>query len=170
MGQVSPPLSAFLQKLSQREQRILIPGAGYGHEARWLWQEGFRQIKVLDYSAAALAALQEHLPEDALVAEDFFNHQGQYDLIVEQTFFCALDPALRGQYAQKMAELLAPGASLVGLLFDFPLSSDGPPFGGHAAEYRRYFEEHFKIHKMEACYNSIPPRQGRELFLHLIRK
>lgn len=171
IGAASPPLTAFLQQLQERSQRILIPGAGYAHEAHWLWQQGFRQITVLDISPTALAAAAQkwpNIPGHIFQQDDFFAHRGSYDLIVEQTFFCALAPTLRARYAAQMKALLRPGGHLVGLLFDFPLHAEGPPFGGNQQEYRRYFTPHFRIHKLERCYNSIAPRRGSELFVHLI--
>ena len=49
---------------------------------------------------------------------DFFDHAGVYNLIIEQTFFCALDPSLRGSYVEKMHSLLADGGKIAGVLFD----------------------------------------------------
>ena len=91
-------------------------------------------------------------------------------MILEQTFFCALPVELRKKYAQKMNSLLHPGGKLIGLLFDFPLKSDGPPFGGSKEEYLDYFEPYFEIKLMERSVNSIQPRMGSELFIHLIKK
>lgn len=59
-----------------------------------------------------------------------FSLKDSFDLIIEQTFFCALDPKLRPEYAVKMAELLKPGGRLVGVLFNDTLNNDKPPFGG----------------------------------------
>lgn len=173
MGSPSPPLIAYLQRLYNKEQKILIPGAGNAYEAEWLWQNGFKNVFVLDISREPLRNFQNRLssfPEDQLLCEDFFNHIDQYDLIVEQTFFCALPPHLRQDYAQKMYSLLKPGAKLFGLLFDFPLTEEGPPFGGSREEYERYFDSLFSIHRMERSYNSIKPRAGKELFFELIRQ
>ena len=63
-----------------------------------------------------------------------------------------------------MYALLNPNGKIVGLLFDFPLTSDGPPFGGSKEEYIPYFKPLFNIEILERCYNSISPRAGRELF------
>ena len=104
-------------------------------------------------------------PPSRFLIEDFFEHQGIYDLILEQTFFCALHPTLRMAYAEKMHQLLAQNGSLVGVLFNFPLTEAGPPFGGSPMEYHLYLDHLFEVQKLEACYNSIPPRAGRELFL-----
>ena len=73
-------------------------------------------------------------------------------------------------YAAKCAELLAPEGRLVGVLFNTVFEKDGPPFGGSAAEYRNYFEPYFEFTHFEEAYNSIPPRQGRELFINLKKK
>lgn len=94
---------------------------------------------------------------------DFFDLDAHFDLVIEQTFFCAIHPSRRADYAKKMSEILHPKGKLVGLLFDFPLDA-GPPFGGSADEYRGYFEPFFTIKLMERAYNSIKPRDGREFF------
>jgi len=95
---------------------------------------------------------------------------GSFDLIIEQTFFCAIHPSLRSQYVVKTNQLLLPKGRLVGLLFNVPLHKDRPPFGGSKAEYVGFFQPHFMIKKMEACYNSHYTRQGREVFIHFIKK
>ncbi len=99
-----------------------------------------------------------------ILTGDFFLLEKQFDLIIEQTFFCALPPSFRPAYAEKMYRLLHPGGKLVGLLFDRDFPS-GPPYGGHASEYQQLFEKKFTIKTLSPCYNSIPPRAGSELFL-----
>ena len=96
---------------------------------------------------------------------DFFELNGQFDLIIEQTFFCALDPSLRQKYAVKMHSLLNSNGKISGLLFSFPLTDEGPPFGGSIDEYHTNFNKLFDIQTMEKCYNSIQPRKDRELFI-----
>lgn len=174
MGQVSPPLRAYIDQLSRKDFRILIPGAGNSYEAEYLWHQGFGKVEVLDISLPPLENLRGRLPDfpaERLLHRDFFAHEGQYDRILEQTFFCALDPAQRPAYAAHMARLLAPGGKLAGLLFDFPLviRPDGQPYGGSAEEYAGYFEPYFHIRTLARCYNSHPARAGRELFIVLER-
>jgi len=89
-----------------------------------------------------------------------------FDLIIEQTFFCAIDPALRQKYFEKMYSLLKPKGKLVGLLFDAQFEVS-PPFGGTKTEYENYFKNLFKVNVYEKCYNSIKPREGKELFINL---
>jgi thiopurine S-methyltransferase len=68
-------------------------------------------------------------------------------------------------YVEKMHELLSKDGQLAGVLFDFPLTEKGPPFGGSQQEYEKLFSEKFEIKKLERCYNSIKPREGSELFI-----
>lgn len=172
VGSATTPLKSYFDGLTNKDLQILVPGGGSGHEAAYLYALGFRQVYLLDFSAEPLqkfASQHPDFPSAQLLQEDFFQLKGSFDLIVEQTFFCALDPALRPAYAQKMHELLKPGGHLVGVLFDAPLNADHPPFGGSRDEYLAYFEPYFQFHRFERCYNSIKPREGRELWIDLIK-
>ena len=173
IGEISTPLKTYIDQLSDKNLRILVPGCGKGHEAAYLWEQGFKNTFVVDLAQAPLDLLREAIPKiqkNHLVHGNFFELKGEFDLILEQTFFCALSPSLRKKYAEKMHELLVDGGKLVGLLFDFPLTEDGLPFGGNKEEYLTYFEPHFEIAIMERAYNSIQPRSGRELFVKLEKK
>lgn len=174
IGHVSTPLKAYFDQLADKKQSILIPGAGNGHEASYLFQMGFTNVYLLDISITPLNNFHAQwpaFPEDHLIHGNFFEHTGQYELIIEQTFFCALDPILRPDYAKKMYELLTDQGTLAGLLFDDPLMpSGGPPFGGTRDEYVQYFQPYFTFHTFEKSFNSIPARSGRELFMLLKKR
>ena len=168
IGYISTPIKSYIDKLKNKEISILIPGAGNAYEAEYLYNSGFKNIHVLDIVEQPLKNLENRIPnfpEDSLIQEDFFNHDGKYELIIEQTFFCALDPGLRLDYAKKMNDLLVTNGRLSGLLFDFPLNHNGPPFGGNISEYQNLFSKFFNIHSLSPCYNSILPRQDREVFI-----
>jgi hypothetical protein len=90
--------------------------------------------------------------------------------MVEQTFFCAINPTLRKDYAEHAAKILKPGGKLIGLLFDDELTANHPPYGGCKEEYLTYFKPYFEIKTMETAYNSIKPRANRELFINLVKK
>lgn len=174
IGVISTPLKQYFDQLSNKELFILIPGAGNAYEAEYLLRLGFKNVYVCDFALNPLENLKKRcpeFPEDHLLHSDFFLLQNcQFDIIVEQTFFCALDPTLRKKYFEKMHSLLKPSGKIVGLLFDDVLNNDKPPFGGNAKEYTTYFNDLFNIHIYEKAYNSIPPRDGRELFINLVRK
>jgi methyl halide transferase len=170
VGTITTPLKDYFDQLPNTGQRILVPGCGNAYEAEYLYRSGFVHTYVADVALAPLEQFAKRMPDfpkEQLLHQDFFELEGPYDLIVEQTFFCALDPALRAAYAKKCAELLAPGGLLVGLLFDTTFTHEGPPFGGSREEYQKYFAPYFEFLHFETAYNSIPPRQGRELFIEL---
>jgi len=168
IGYVSPPLKDYIDQLNDKNLKILIPGAGNAYELIYLVENGFTNTYILDIAKPPLEAIREKLPnfpEERLLEGDFFDlNIGDFDLILEQTFFCALNPQLRSKYVLKMKNLLKPNGKLAGLLFNFPLSKSGPPFGGDTAEYTALFEKHFNIKLLKTAYNSIKPRAGKELF------
>lgn len=173
IGYASTPLVEYFNSLTNKDLRILIPGSGNGYEGEYLIKNGFKNTYVLDIAPLALENLKKRFPkfpEENLIQQDFFDHSGKYDLIVEQTFFCALDPSLRRAYAKKMYDLLNENGILAGLLFDDPLFEDHPPFGGSKKEYIPYFEDLFEFLHFETATNSIKPRAGRELFIELKKK
>lgn len=173
LGEVSPPLKAYIDQLSSKDLAILIPGCGNSYEAAYLLQQGFTNVTLIDIAPSLVETLQQKFagnPSVKVVLGDFFEHQGQYDLILEQTFFCALAPALRQAYADKMFELLNPGAKLVGVLFDREFEQHGPPFGGSRSNYRPIFEQKFEFKVFDDCYNSFHKRSGSELFFILSPK
>lgn len=170
VGAITPPLRDYFNQMPNTGQHILVPGCGHAYEAEYLYHKGFVHTYVADVVQEPLQRLSARVsdfPKEQLLHQDFFSLQGPFDLIVEQTFFCAIDPSLRQDYARKCAELLSPGGKLIGLLFDTAFEHQGPPFGGSRDEYREYFAPYFEFLHFETAYNSIPPRQGRELFMEL---
>jgi len=172
-GAITTPIKNYIDQLTDKEISILIPGCGNSYEAAYLLKNGFLNITLIDISSVLCeklsiqfaAYLQNGLQ---IICGDFFKHPALYDLIVEQTFFCALEPSFRNSYATKMSQLLKPGGKLVGVLFNKHFEG-GPPFGGTESEYRELFEPCFEIEIMEECYNSIPPRKAAELFIRLVK-
>ncbi|RAU83022.1 methyltransferase domain-containing protein [Pontibacter arcticus] len=172
-GSITTPLKTYFDQLTDKNLRLLIPGCGNGYEAEFLSRNGFTQVYLADSAPAPLANFKKRVPgfpEEQLLLQDFFTLDGTYDLIVEQTFFCALPPELRPAYARKCAELLPAGGKLMGLLFDTTFEKEGPPFGGNREEYRLYFAPYFDFLVYETATNSIAPRQDKELFILLQKK
>lgn len=168
-GGPTTPLKEYIDQLTDKDLRILIPGAGRAYEAEYAHRQGFRNVFVIDLTDAPfkdLLARCPDLPQEHLITGDFFTHEGAYDRIIEQTFFCALDPALRERYVAHTYALLKPGGALVGVLFDAPLNTDRPPFGGSRDAYLPLFRRHFPAVSIEPCHNSIKPRAGSESWLH----
>ena len=169
LGMPSPPLLHLIGTLNPgKSSRILIPGCGNAWEAEWLAAQGFTNITLVDIAPELCRVLEQgfaQTPAITIICADFFELQGPYDLILEQTFFCAILPELRAQYVEKMKELLAPNGTLAGVLFDTDFPFEGPPFGGHAKEYKPLFEQHFSSVSIEKCSHSAAPRAGTECLM-----
>ncbi len=173
IGYASPPLVEYMSQYEDKSVSILIPGCGNSYEAENLLSKGFDDITLIDISEELTNRLRERFkktPQVKVIYEDFFNHVGQYDLILEQTFFCAQILERREEYVRHIASLLKRGGRLVGVLFNVDFGKEGPPFGGDENEYRKLFSGLFDIRVMSPCYNSIPPRAGSELFVVMVKK
>ncbi|WP_237276844.1 methyltransferase domain-containing protein [Tenacibaculum ovolyticum] len=173
LGEVSSPLKAYFDQLEDKELKILIPGGGNSYEAEYLFNKGFKNVFIVDLSKTALENIQKRVPSfpnSQLILGDFFDLDATFDLVIEQTFFCALNPDLRKKYAQKMNEILNENGKLVGLLFNAKLNEDHPPFGGDKEEYITYFKPYFTFNVFEKCYNSYHNRQEMELFIKFIKR
>ena len=175
MGQVSPPLKIYIDQLAEaaKEQAILVPGAGNAYEVGYLYEQGFTNVTLVDFASAPIRDFAERYPDfpsDKLICADFFELSPeiyQFDWVFEQTFFCAINPARRDEYVEKMAALLKPKGQLVGLLFDKDFGRQEPPFGGTKQEYQQRFATYFDIEIMEPSYNSHLARHGSELFIKM---
>ena len=104
VGYAAPPIAEYIDTLKDKNIKILIPGAGNAYEAEYLYNKGFTNVYVMDIASKPLENFKERVkdfPSDHLLLEDFFKHTGEYDLIIEQAFFIAIDPKLRGEYVEE---------------------------------------------------------------------
>ncbi|MBU1012942.1 MAG: methyltransferase domain-containing protein [Bacteroidetes bacterium] len=173
IGYPSTPIKNYIDQLTDKSIKILIPGAGHAYEAEYLYNHGFINTFVLDYAEKAITKFKARIPdfpESQILVEDFFKHDKQYDLIIEQTFLTSLPRMMREAYSRKMHGLLKDNGKLVGLVFNHEFYNDSPPYGGTPEEYKLLFNPYFKLKIFEVSYNSIKPRQEREHFFILIKK
>jgi len=172
LHQVSPPLKSFIDTLTDKSIRILIPGCGNAYEAGYLVDKGFTNVTLIDISSTLVNRLQKKFEGKPvrIIHGDFFDHNETYDLILEQTFFCAIDPSLRARYANKCFAMLNEGGRVAGLLFNIEFEKAGPPFGGKKQDYIKLFEPLFDLNQFDTCNNSIKPRMGNELFIDIQKK
>ncbi|MGF6791954.1 methyltransferase domain-containing protein [Paraburkholderia sp. 35.1] len=156
---------AFAER--HRDVAVLIPGCGSAHEAVWLARQG-NPVRAIDFSPAAVAAAREQLGAHASLVEqaDFFTYAPPFApaWIYERAFFCALPPARRADYAQRMAKLLPAGGLLAGIFF-IGATPKGPPFGVERGELDALLTPHFELVEDEAVDDSITVFAGRERWL-----
>ena len=170
LGCISPPIKEYIDQLTNKDIKILIPGAGNSHEAEYIHNQGFTNLYVCDISNVPLDNLKDRVttfPIDNLIHGNFFEIQDEFDLVLEQTFFCALNPLLRQDYIEQMSKIIKPKGSLIGLLFSMEFDKEGPPFGGVINNYKAMFSKKFDIKVITPCTNSIESRMGSELFINM---
>lgn len=173
IGYPSPPITNYINQLQNPALKILIPGSGNAFEAEYLFNKGFKNVFILDIALNPLVQFQKRnplFPDNQIIHDDFFKHNGKYDLIIEQTFFSALPKNKRQQYVEKMFNLLNDNGKLVGVLFQIDFNNSFPPFGGSIEEYQELFSDKFNIITLETAYNSIKPRTGNEVFFIFSKK
>lgn len=176
MQRVAPPLAGALARgLVTAPGRLLAVGCGAGHDARHFAENGF-DVTAIDISpaaverAAALAA-ETGVLMDVRVADLFaLDHGlGRFDVALEHTCFCAIDPAQRDDYVDAVADALVPGGHLLGLFFVFEPET-GPPFGASEDELRHRFGRRFDVLHMARPDDSHPARADKDMLVLLRRR
>lgn len=130
----------------------LVPGAGRAYDAVALAEAGY-SVTALDIAPTAVAEAQAQVAEAApevagrvsVREADFFAEEGRYALVWDCTFLCALPKDMREAWADKHAELVQPGGTLISLVFpmfpeDHPRAKAGPPFNLDCATVRGLLE------------------------------
>jgi len=168
LGQVAPPFVKLWEEGKLPLGKVLVPGCGRGHEVQFFAENGFA-VTAIDFSAGAVTylknALQERNLEGRVLHQDFFSlddtHDGVYDLVIEQTFFCAIAPRQRQDYVLNVARMLKPGGMLVGLFYHTD-KQGGPPYNTTREDIETHFSEKFKIQELYKTTLSSEQRKGKE--------
>jgi SAM-dependent methyltransferase len=162
-GGVPAAVRAFIAR-EPAKLRVLIPGCGSAYEARAFADAG-HEVVAIDFSAPAIAAARRVLGdrERVLVLGDFFAHDfaGRFDLVYERAFLCALPRAHWSRWADRVAEVTAPGGRLAGFFF-WSEAPGGPPFGLRAGELESLLGPAFDPTADAAVTDSVPVFSGRE--------
>ena len=148
---------------------IFVPGCGSGHDVRALATPDNHVVGV-DLAPYAIAKAKERpriAQEDYLLADLFAlpaEMDGRFDWIVEDTCFCAINPALRPDYVKTVVRLLKPQGKLLAIFFIDPdHDEEGPPYRVSTAELEEFFGDHFALEREWVPGRTHPGREGREL-------
>jgi SAM-dependent methyltransferase len=161
-GGVPAALQAFLVR-EPAGRRVLVPGCGSGYEVQAFAAAG-HDVVAIDFSPAAIEAARRVLGAlgRVLVQGDFFAHPlGEFDLVYERAFLCALPRTHWPRWAARAAEILRPGGRLVGFFF-WRDDEHGPPFGLKQGDLERLLAPAFDRLEDAAVADSIPVFAGRE--------
>lgn len=156
-----------------KKGRAIIPGGGRGHDAVILAQAGI-EVDLVDFAPTALILAQEESFKAKTTVhtyrQNFFElknlpyHKSSYDYFLEYTFFCAIDPKLRGQYVEVAASMLKSGGLFVGLFFPLQTEKEGPPFLVSREEVEKLFRPYFDF-EISQPKESVKARAGREFLM-----
>lgn len=173
LGRPAPPLEAlFRGEGPVVAKTALVPGCGRGNEVLLLAELGY-QVTGVDLAPAAIDALRRaatergHAERVTAVLGDALCHHGPvataaYDLWVEHTCFCAIDPEQRSAYVQTAARALVPGGRLVGLIWSCGAEA-GPPFHTDPGAFTAMLADTFDIEQFAPAVGSVESRAGEWL-------
>ena len=153
--------------------RMIVLGAGRGHDAREFARHGF-QVTAVDFASHAADEMRRLAEPDApveIIQGDLFalpnELHNSFDYVLEYTCFCAIDPKRRAEYADLVTQLLKPDGTYIDLAFPLDGRAGGPPFAVKEAEVMDLFQKRgFKLLSREKPAESVSQRrQAEELFI-----
>ena len=121
-------------KLIPKSGRVLVPGAGYGHDAAY-WAKLKYDVVALDFSQMAYSALLDWAKEYSNFSAmklDIFELQPEnttpFNVVYESGFFVALHPGKRDEYFEVWLRMLAPNGIVISHFHQLDkASNEGPP-------------------------------------------
>ena len=170
LQQPAEALKDMIQRVKFPKSRILVLGCGEGHDAALFAQAG-HVVTAVDFSPEGLKRGKEkykHLSNLTFVQENIFNlpqdWNYSFDVIVEHTCFCAIPTQQRKNLIAVWRRLLHEEGQLMGVFFSM-LKRAGPPYGASEFELRELLKPYFQILFWGRWRQSLPRRQGKELFV-----
>ena len=175
LDKVASPFVHLWEKRDIPPCKAIVPGCGAGHEVMFLAEKGF-EVTAVDYSHGAIRLLESAFEKNSFLSEvlhqDFFTLGRKYneifDLMLEHTFFCAINPGMRQDYVETASRILKPGGSLIGLFYETN-EDGGPPFNTSQKDIEKYFSGSFRIESLSKTPHSVEQRRGKE-WLAILKK
>ena len=172
LGAAPPCLVRLIEGLPRGRLRVLVPGAGFGHDAI-AWARAGHEVTAVDFAPSAVAGLRRRAREAgvhvAVLEADVFrlpaSLDGAFDAVWEQTCYCAIAPGRRAEYVEVMARALVPGGAFHGLFWHHGREG-GPPYDVTPEQVRATFAVRFELVSLEPVPDS-PAARGNE-FLALM--
>jgi SAM-dependent methyltransferase len=167
-GEAHPALIDFVAEQGPLQGRVLVPGCGLGHDVRAL-STGENAVTGLDIAPSAVEAARQFPPtgREEYIAGDLFDLDAplrrSFSWVVEHTCFCAIDPAMRGDYPAAVAGALVPHGLFLAVFFRDPGVEEGPPFGVTVSELDRLFGPWFEVMREWVPGRTYEGREAREL-------
>jgi SAM-dependent methyltransferase len=174
-GAPAPVLSVLVgQRPEFFQTAVLVPGCGFGHDARFLAASGAK-VTAVDIAPTAVKKARE-LDAAGTVnfhEADLFNLPADlrrtFDIVWEHTCLSAMPPNLRHQYAQGLASALKPGGIIAGVFYinpDLDPGETGPPFPISPEQVIELWASvGYEVQEQWVPEVAYPGREGRECFM-----
>ncbi|MGE3974100.1 MAG: methyltransferase domain-containing protein [Bdellovibrionales bacterium] len=175
LDQYNPNLNGILAQLKLNKSKILVLGAGQGHDANFLAEQG-HIVTAVDYSPAAQKSFTQRYPQ-SLVANytvrDVFQLPPEwlnsFDLVFDHTLFCAIPPRQRKSLIQVWKKVLKPRGHLLSIFFLLTRTS-GPAYGVTEWEAQQLMQKDFDFIYWSRAKNSAQSRKNKELIVYAQKK
>jgi SAM-dependent methyltransferase len=149
--------------------RVMVPCSGRGHDALLFAEHGY-DVTAVDFADSAAQHLRDaaetHGLDLEVISDDLFSlardRPAAYDMLLEYTCLCAIDPVRREEYVNMCASVLRPGGLFFGLIFPVDGRPGGPPWNIDTAELAAMMDRFFTLKYDEVPDTSVKPRLGRE--------
>jgi SAM-dependent methyltransferase len=170
LGGATPAFKSLADSGRFKPGRMIVPGAGRGHDAREFARHGY-QVTAIDFSPYVINEMKRLADPQApieILQHDLFalprDLDGSFDYVLEYTCFCAIDPKRRPEYSDLVTRLLRPGGVYIDLAFPLDDRAGGPPFAVSDSELLNLYQERgFKLLSREVPVDSVSPRRGAEM-------
>ncbi|XP_065860848.1 probable thiol methyltransferase 2 isoform X2 [Euphorbia lathyris] len=142
LGKPTPILLHLHRTCDLPKGRALIPGCGSGYDVVAIASPE-RHVTGLDISDKAIEKAEElssslsNAKFFTFLKADFFSWSPPqlFDLIFDYTFFCAIEPEMRTEWALRIPDLLKPDGELITLIFPIDDHVGGPPYKVSVSDY-----------------------------------
>jgi SAM-dependent methyltransferase len=174
LGAHNPNLDGILAQLKLNKSKILVLGAGSGHDAEFFAERG-HIVTAVDYSPEALTQFRKYYPNSAVkyVVADIFHlpkaWMNNFDVVFDHTLFCAVPPRLRKKTVETWKHVLAPHGHLLSLFF-LLTGVGGPPYGVTEWEVQQHLQKDFDFIYWSRAKNSVAKRKDKELIVYAQKK
>ena len=171
LGGPSPAIPQIVAQLKLQRARVLVLGAGAGHDAAWFAEQG-HLVTAVDFSAEAIArgrAKYGHISNLTFLEADIFklpeSMNSNFDLIVEHTLYCAISPSRRADLVKIWKRVLVDHGHILGI-FETRDKPFGPPYGGSEWEVRQRIKKGFRHLYWMRLKVTPPGREGQEFLVY----
>ena len=173
LGGPTPIFDDWIQS-KKASLSICILGAGNGWDAINFAEKG-HNVTAVDFAESAInnmhiSAIERGIQIN-LVHSDIFNLENlfthTFDIVLEYTCFCAINPGRRVDYVSMTNHILKPKGKLVAILYpiDEGINDNGPPFSVDIDKTINLFSKYFILDTKDIPTLSIDRRKGREIFV-----